>query len=177
MYLHVVACVFKADMYFSCRCECPCSFVTLAWLGEDTFRIRPLNVSAEICRFSSLTYKAVVVEHEAGVYFYRAIIMWLGKPGRRWYRCSSPEIPGEMLLTSRRLFPPNSETLTDCTYAKLSLRTMLTQSNYSSPQLSSDPQAWGVILVLFRPTHLNETAHSAMWPLHSKWSPLLKMNH
>lgn len=70
-----------------------------------------------------------------------------------------------------RIFPSNCETFTDRTYAKLSLWTMLTQSNYSSSQLSSDPPAWGVILVLFRPTHLKETAHSDVWPVQSRWNP------
>lgn len=71
-----------------------------------------------------------------------------------------------------RIFPSNCETFTDRTYAKLSLWTMLTQSNYSSSQLSSDPPAWGVIPVLFRPTHLKETAHSDVWPVQSRWNPI-----
>lgn len=133
-----------------------------------------LKVSAEICRFSGLTYKAMAVGHQQGVYLYWTTVMWLGDRKNLVLLLISWDAKCCLNLVWFE-FSHRTLKLSDRTYAKLSLWTMLTQSNYSSPQLSSDPQAWGVILVLFRPTHLKETAHSDMWPLQSRWNPLLSL--
>lgn len=97
-----------------------------------------LKVSAEICRISGLTYKATAVGHRRGVYLYWTTVMWLGDRKNLVLLLISWDAKCCLNLVWFE-FSHRTLKLSDRTYAKLSLWTMLTQSNYSSPQLSSDP--------------------------------------